>query len=89
MNKNSFIRIISAIVLLAFGLLTLYLSSSILFDWFDVRAKQGNYVLFIVGINFSCAILYLTAVDLSKDEIKKIDIRQSKPFSDIYLKKHE
>ena len=61
MNKNSFIRIISAIVLLAFGLLTLYLSSSILFDWFDVRAKQGNYVLFIVGINFSCAILYLTA----------------------------
>ncbi|MBR9855951.1 MAG: hypothetical protein GYB37_15500 [Algicola sp.] len=61
MNKNSFIRIISAIVLVAFGLLTLYLSSSILFDWFGVRAKQGNYVLFIVGINFSCAILYLTA----------------------------
>lgn len=29
-------------------------------------------MLFIVGINFSCAILYLTAVDLSKDEIKKI-----------------
>jgi segregation and condensation protein A len=24
-----------------------------------------------------------------KDKIKKIDIRQSKPFSDIYLKKHE
>lgn len=61
MNKNSFIRIISAIVLVAFGFLTLYLSSSILFDWFGVRAKQGNYVLFIVGINFSCAILYLTA----------------------------
>lgn len=61
MNKNSFIRIISAIVLVAFGLLTLYLSGSILFDWFGVRAKQGNYVLFIVGINFSCAILYLTA----------------------------
>ena len=24
-----------------------------------------------------------------KDEAKQIDIRQSKPFSDIYLKKHE
>lgn len=61
MNKNSLIRNISTIVLIVFGLMTLYLSSSILFDWFGVRAKQGNYVLFIVGINFSCAILYLTA----------------------------
>ena len=24
-----------------------------------------------------------------KDEAKQIDIRQSRPFSDIYLKKHE
>ncbi|WP_149276612.1 hypothetical protein [Pareuzebyella sediminis] len=61
MKKNKIISIIAAIILTAFGLLTLYLSSSILFDWFGVRAKQGNYVLFIVGTNFLCSILYLTA----------------------------
>jgi hypothetical protein len=61
MKKNKIIRIITAIILTVFGLLTLYLSSSILFDWFGVRAKQGNYVLFIVGTNFLCSILYLTA----------------------------
>lgn len=61
MKKNKIISIIAAIILTAFGLLTLYLSSSILFDWFGVRAKQGNYVLFIVGANILCSILYLTA----------------------------
>ncbi|MEQ3676107.1 MAG: hypothetical protein ABNH19_13050 [Dokdonia sp.] len=61
MKKNKIISIITAIVMIAFGLLTLYLSSSILFDWFGVRAKQGNYVLFIVGTNFLCSILYLIA----------------------------
>jgi multisubunit Na+/H+ antiporter MnhB subunit len=60
MKKNKIISIITAIVMTTFGLLTLYLSSSILFDWFGVRAKQGNYVFFIVGTNFLCSILYLT-----------------------------
>ena len=47
------------IALTAFALLTLFLSSSIIFDWFGIRAKEGNYVLFIVWANFICSILYL------------------------------
>ncbi|MCB0462976.1 MAG: hypothetical protein R2816_08450 [Flavobacteriaceae bacterium] len=62
MKPNKIFIVISASILALFALLTLFLSSSIIFDWFGVRAKEGNYVLFIVGINFSCAILYLTAV---------------------------
>lgn len=56
--KKTFSYII-ATVLAAFGLLTLFLSSSVIFDSFGVRAKQGNYVLFIVFANFICSIIYL------------------------------
>ena len=48
-------------VLTAFALLTLFLSSSVIFDMFGVRAKEGNYVLFIVWSNFISSILYLIA----------------------------
>jgi len=61
MKKRHLISIITAIILVVFGLLTLFLSSSVLFDWFDIRAKEGNYVIFIVWTNFLCSILYLTA----------------------------
>ena len=52
---------ISATLLTAFGLLTLFLSTSIFLDLFDIRAKEGNYVLFVVWANFICSILYLIA----------------------------
>ncbi|TYC14123.1 hypothetical protein ES677_06165 [Bizionia gelidisalsuginis] len=58
--KNS-INTISAIILALFALLTLFLSSAVIFDWFGIRAKEGNYVLFIVWANFICSILYLFA----------------------------
>jgi len=35
------------IVLAVFGLVTLFLSSSVIFDLFGVRAIEGNYVLFV------------------------------------------
>lgn len=50
-----------AVFLAAFGLLTLFLSSSVIFDLFGVRAKEGNYVLFIVVSNFISSIIYLVA----------------------------
>lgn len=59
MKKN--VRIVAAIFLMVFGLLTLFLSSSILFDWFGLRAKEGDYVQFIVVTNFTCSFLYLAA----------------------------
>ena len=48
-------------ILTVFGLITLFLSSSVLFDWFGIRAKEGNYVLFVVITNFIASILYIFA----------------------------
>ena len=52
---------ILAALFTAFGLLTLFLSTSVIFDLFGIRAKEGNYVLFIVWANFISSILYLFA----------------------------
>ena len=51
----------SAVILTAFGLLTLFLSTSVIFDLFGIREKEGNYVLFVVLSNFISIILYLFA----------------------------
>ena len=56
---KKYLPYIAAVVLTAFGLLTLFLSSSVIFDLFGIRAKEGNYVLFIVWSNFISSILYL------------------------------
>ncbi len=50
-----------AFILAGFGLLTLFLSTSVIFDFFGIRAKEGNYVLFVVWSNFISSILYLFA----------------------------
>jgi drug/metabolite transporter (DMT)-like permease len=50
-----------AIILTGFALLTLFLSSSVIFDLFGIREKEGNYVLFVVWSNFISSILYLLA----------------------------
>ena len=54
-------KTILLILLILFGLITLFASSSVIFDWFGMREKEGNYVLFIVWANFVCGILYLIA----------------------------
>lgn len=51
-----------ATILAGFGLLTLFLSTSVIFDLFDIRAKEGNYVLFVVWSNFISSFLYLISV---------------------------
>ena len=56
------LQYIIAIILAAFGLLTLFLSSSVIFDLFGVRTKEGNYVLFVVWANFLSSLLYISAV---------------------------
>ncbi len=53
------IRIFIALGIGVFGLLTLYLSGSVIFDLFGMRAKQGNYVLFVIWANFICGFLYI------------------------------
>ena len=44
--------------LVAFGALTIFLSTSVILDLFDVREREGNYVLFIVWANFISSIIY-------------------------------
>ena len=56
---KNIIRYVLTVFLLAFGLLTLFLSTSVIFDLFGIRAMEGNYVLFIVLANFISSILYL------------------------------
>ncbi|MFA5298576.1 MAG: hypothetical protein WC389_10275 [Lutibacter sp.] len=59
MNTKKTIRSISAILLMAFGLLTLFLSASVVLDLFGIRAKEGNYVLLVVWANLISSIFYL------------------------------
>lgn len=54
-------RYATIIVLILFGLLTLFLSSSIILDLFGIREKEGAYVLFVVWANFVSSLLYLIA----------------------------
>ncbi|MHB1104877.1 MAG: hypothetical protein ACYCZ2_00825 [Lutibacter sp.] len=61
MIKSNLIAYASAIFLIAFALLTLFLSSSVIFDLFGIREKEGNYVLIVVWANFISSILYLFA----------------------------
>ena len=51
-----------ALLLFAFASLTFFLSISVIFDLFNVRASQGNYVLFVVVTNLLCSLIYFLAV---------------------------
>jgi hypothetical protein len=51
----------SAITLTLFGLLTLFLTTSIFLNLFGVRESEGNYVMFIVTANFISSLLYIVA----------------------------
>ncbi len=61
MIKTKLSRYVVSTLLMAFALLTLFLSSSVIFDWFGIRAKEGNYVPFVVWANFISSWLYLLA----------------------------
>ena len=50
-----------SIFLLLFGAVTVFMSSSVLFDWFGIRAREGHFVPIVVWANFFCGILYITA----------------------------
>ncbi len=52
---------IVAAVLTLFGLVTLFMSSSVIFDLFGIRVKEGNFVPFVVWANWLCGFIYLTA----------------------------
>ncbi|MDN6279786.1 MAG: hypothetical protein L0J45_02165 [Psychroflexus sp.] len=61
MKKNKKFKNVVAIILVIFALITIFMSSSVLFDWFGIRAKQGSYAPFILKTNLTAGLLYLLA----------------------------
>jgi hypothetical protein len=59
--KSKIILNTSGVIIALFGIATLFMSTSVIFDLFGIREKEGNYVLFVVIANFICALLYLAA----------------------------
>lgn len=51
--------IVLVLIVSFFGLLTLFLTTSIIFDLFGIREREGNFLMFIVWVNFISGILYL------------------------------
>ncbi|HXS56353.1 MAG TPA: hypothetical protein VN726_09525 [Hanamia sp.] len=60
MNDTRILKI-TGVILAAFGFISLFLTGSILLDLFHMRAKEGNYIPFIVNTNFICSLIYLFA----------------------------
>ena len=54
-------KYIPAFILAAFGLLTLFLTTSILLDLFGMREKNVGYTPFVIWVNFFCGIAYIFA----------------------------
>ena len=52
-------RTLLLIFLFLFGLVTLFMSSAVIFDWLGIREKEGNFVPAVVWANWLCGFLYL------------------------------
>lgn len=61
MRNRKILPYILAALLAVFGLSTLYMSTAIILDLFNVREQEGNYVLLVVWANLLCSVLYLAA----------------------------
>ncbi len=61
------LRIFAVIILVLLGGASVFMASSVIFDWFGIREMEGNYVSFVVYANLICGIIYLYgAYDLIK-----------------------
>lgn len=61
-NHTRIIRAVTLIGLPLFAGITLFLSSSVLFDLFGLRAVQGNFVPLVGWANFLGSGLYILAL---------------------------
>lgn len=51
----------SGVFMLLLGLISLFMTTSIIFDLFHIRKLEGNYVPFIVYVNLICSVIYLVS----------------------------
>lgn len=65
------LKIVQTILLVVLGIMSVFLTLSIIFDLFGIRQKQGNYILFIVYTNLICGLLFLYAAYHLWKNIKK------------------
>jgi hypothetical protein len=61
MKNKKTLPYILAVLLAVFGIITLFLSSAVILDLFNVREQEGNYVLIVVWANWLCSLLYVLA----------------------------
>ena len=59
---RKYLLYIFGMLLAAFALLTFYLSGSVIFNLFGMRAKQGDFVWTVIWGNFMASLLYFVAV---------------------------
>ena len=83
-RKRSIIRYALAAILFAFGALTLFLSSAVILDLFGMRAKEGNYVDFVVWANLFASCAYLLAA-LGLLQKKPVGPRRNLLFATVVL----
>lgn len=55
------LKIVHTLLLSLIGIVSVFMTLSVIFDLFGIRAMEGNYVLFIVYANLVCGIIYLYA----------------------------
>ena len=55
------IKIFQPTLLIFIGVASIFMTSWVIFDWFGIRAKEGNFVPFIVYTNLICGWIYLLA----------------------------
>lgn len=53
------LKIVHTLLLSLIGIVSVFMTLSVIFDLFGIRAMEGNYVLFIVYANLVCGIIYL------------------------------
>src|SRR5690349_14377997 len=59
MSSSTPILRAAAIVLALFGMVTIFVGGSVIFDLFGLREKEGNFVPFVVWANFICGFIYI------------------------------
>lgn len=55
------LKIVHTLLLSLIGIVSVFMTLSVILDLFGIRAREGNYVLFIVYANLACGIIYLYA----------------------------
>lgn len=58
------LKLFTRLFLLLFGSLSIFMTLSVIFDWFHIRDLEGQYVLFVVYANLLCGVIYLVSAGI-------------------------